>query len=203
LFGYIAMVVIAAALLPPPRGLPIIFSPQSVSGRVSCRYRTESTRELSEPRECPTWVTPQTWCRSQSTALGLRRTFAESLSVCARLMLRAPLGTAAASSAVEGGAASPPLCPARYRSQSVAACLSIVAGRILSPWGANHARPSTADQSERQQSGRAANVEMRLARAADEDRHAETNFAQLNRSTTPIRRPLARPLLCVCGGNPR
>ena len=68
---------------PPPRGLPIIFSPQSVSGRVSCRYRTESTRELSEPRECPTWVTPQTWCRSQSTALGLRRTFAEALSLCA------------------------------------------------------------------------------------------------------------------------
>ena len=36
-----------------------------------------------------------------------------------------------------------------------------------------------------------------------QDRHAETNFAQLNRSTTPIRRPLARPLLCVCEGNPR
>jgi hypothetical protein len=105
--------------------------------------------------------------------------------------------------AAAGGAASPPLCPERRPPQSVAACLSIVAGRILSPWGANHARPSTADQSERQQSGRAANVEMRLARAADEDRHAETNFAQLNRSTTPIRLPLARPLLCVCEGNPR
>jgi hypothetical protein len=39
--------------------------------------------------------------------------------------------------------------------------------------------------------------------AADEDRHAEANFAQLNRSTTPIRRPLAQPLLCVCEGNPR
>src|SRR3982074_985197 len=41
------------------------------------------------------------------------------IPVC-RLMLRVPLGPAAASSAVEagaGGAASPPLCPARYRSQ--------------------------------------------------------------------------------------
>jgi len=92
---------------------------------------------------------------------------------------------------------------ARHAIDRNLSCLSIVAGRILSPWGANHARPSTADQSERQQSGRAANVEMRLARAADEDRHAETNFAQLNRSTTPIRLPLARPLLCVCEGNPR
>jgi hypothetical protein len=42
------------------------------------------------------------------------------------------------------------------------------------------------------ESGRAANVEMRLAWAADEDRHAETNFAELNRSTAPIRQPLAR-----------
>ena len=34
-----------------------------------------------------------------------------------------------------GDAASPPLCPARHRPQSVAACLSIVARRILSRMG--------------------------------------------------------------------
>jgi hypothetical protein len=33
------------------------------------------------------------------------------------------------------GASSPPLCPARHPQQSVAACLSIVAGRILSRMG--------------------------------------------------------------------
>src|SRR5437588_490478 len=47
--------------------------------------------------------------------------------------------------------------------------------------------------------GRPANVETRSARAADEDRHTETNFARLNRSTIPIPRggPLARPLLVI------
>jgi len=34
-----------------------------------------------------------------------------------------------------GGAASPPLCPARHRPQSVAACLSRATGRILSRMG--------------------------------------------------------------------
>ena len=107
---------------PPPRGLPIIFSPQSVSGRVSCRYRTESTRELSEPKGVshvghPSNVVPFTKHRARA-ATNVRRS---PIPVC-RLMLRVPLGTAAASSAVEagaGGAASPPLCPTRYRSQSV------------------------------------------------------------------------------------
>jgi hypothetical protein len=50
--------------------------------------------------------------------------------------------------------ASPPLCPARHPRQSVAACLSIVPRRILSPWGANHARPFTAHRSGQRQSGR-------------------------------------------------
>ena len=43
--------------------------------------------------------------------------------------------SAAASAAPACGAASPPLCPARHPPQSVAACLSLVARRILSRMG--------------------------------------------------------------------
>jgi hypothetical protein len=53
-----------------------------------------------------------------------------------------------------------PLCPRSYPPQSLAACLSIVAGRILSPGGANHARPFTARPSERRQSGRRKHARM-------------------------------------------
>ena len=51
-------------------------------------------------------------------------------------------------------APSPPLCPSRHPPQSVAACLSVVTGRILSPWAPSHARPFTAHRSGRRQSGR-------------------------------------------------
>jgi hypothetical protein len=51
-------------------------------------------------------------------------------------------------------APSPPLCPRLLPPQSVAACLSRAAGRILSAWGPNHARPFTAHRSGRRQSGR-------------------------------------------------
>ena len=47
-----------------------------------------------------------------------------------------------------------PLCPSRHPPQSVSACLSIVAGRILSTWAPNHARPFTAHRFGRRRSGR-------------------------------------------------
>ncbi len=50
--------------------------------------------------------------------------------------------------------ASPPLYPARHPPHSVAACLSIVARRILSAWAPNHARPFTAHRSGQRLSGR-------------------------------------------------
>ena len=49
---------------------------------------------------------------------------------------------------------SPPLCPARYPPQAVAACPSCAARRILLPWGPSHARPFTARPFGRRQSGR-------------------------------------------------
>ena len=58
-----------------------------------------------------------------------------------------------------GCAVSPPLYTSRHSPQSVAACLSNAAGRILSPWAPNHARPFTAARPGRRQSGKEARRE--------------------------------------------
>jgi len=52
------------------------------------------------------------------------------------------------------GSVSPPLCPARYLPQSVAACLFRAARRSSLAWAPIHARPFTAHRFGRRRSGR-------------------------------------------------
>ena len=54
-----------------------------LAGALAAVTEPKGPENLASQRGYPTWATPQTWCRSQSTALGLRRTFAEALSLCA------------------------------------------------------------------------------------------------------------------------